>query len=330
MMISSFGKLVILSKWLFTNQPTTAAIDVTHRCNLHCRHCYWWKQEHPQELDDDAMIRHMRSLRARGLRAVILYGGEPTLRPSLCRAADEIFDATLAFTNGTNGFPPLSNGQWILSLDGPKDINDAIRGKGVYELAVQNVRRAPRPPIAHMTISRLNNHCVEDFVREMLALPIKGMGFSFFTPNTGEDDGVALTLEERDNIVEELLELRSRYGDKIGFTRAMARQLRSNGAFREWNTYATCPVSRRVRCYQSDGTSKACTYGNNADCSRCGCAAVVAFRGAFRPVDLETIRVIAGLVFPGFMPSGKGKRTFFHLHPDSTAEAARRRYGVLQ
>ncbi|OPX38967.1 MAG: hypothetical protein DRG82_02045 [Deltaproteobacteria bacterium] len=323
-MISSLGKLVILSKWLFTHEPTTAAIDVTHRCNLHCSHCYWWKQEHPRELDDAEMIHHMRSLRARGLRAAILYGGEPTLRPKVCRAAGEIFDATLAFTNGTNGFPPLPKGQWVLSLDGPKEINDAIRGKGVYDTAVQNFQCATRRPIVHMTISRLNRDYLEDFVREMVALPTKGMGFSFFTPNVGEDDGHALTLEERDSAVVELLRLRSKYGDKVGFTRAMARQLRSNGVFEEWNSYAACPVSRRVRCFCSDGTSKACTYGNDADCSRCGCAAVAAFRGAFNPLDLETIRVIVGLVFPGFVPlSEKSKGVFSLFHPERKAQAAR-------
>jgi MoaA/NifB/PqqE/SkfB family radical SAM enzyme len=311
-MISSLGKLLILSRWLFTNKATTAAIDLTNRCNLTCTHCYWWKQEHARELDDVAMIQFMRSLRAHGLRAAILYGGEPTLRPEVCRAAGKIFDATLAFTNGTNGFPVLPNGQWILSLDGPEAMNDAIRGKGVYELAVQNVRHAARPPIVHMTISRLNVGVIEDFVREMLALPVKGLGFSFLTPNVGEGEKLALTLAERDGAVEELLRLRLRYGNRIGFTPAMARQLKSDGAFREWNRYAACPVSGRVRCYQSDGTGKACTYGNDADCSRCGCAAVVAFRGAFNPLDGETIRLILGLVFPGFKRAGNGGYVCFH------------------
>ncbi len=311
-MISSFGKLVILSRWLFTNQATTAAIDLTSRCNLKCTHCYWWKQEHPRELDDGGVIRFMRSLRARGLRAAILYGGEPTLRPEVCREAGKIFDATLAFTNGTNGFPVLPNGQWILSLDGPKAMNDAIRGTGVYDLAVQNVRQAARPPIVHMTISRLNVGAIEDFVKEMLALPVKGMGFSFFTPNVGEGEKLALTLAERDRAVEELLRLRLRYGKRIGFTPAMARQLQSDGAFRKWNRYAACPVSARVRCYQSDGTGKACTYGNDADCSRCGCAAVVAFRGAFNPLDGETIGLILGLLFPGFKRAGNGVYVSFH------------------
>jgi MoaA/NifB/PqqE/SkfB family radical SAM enzyme len=325
-MVSSLGKLVILSRWLFTNQATTAAIDITHRCNLTCAHCYWWKQEHPREMDDGGMIRFMWSLRAKGLRAAILYGGEPTLRPEVCRAAGKIFDATLAFTNGTNGFPVLPNGQWILSLDGPKAINDAIRGKGVYDLAVQNVRQAARPPIVHMTISRLNVGAIEDFVKKMLALPVKGMGFSFLTPNVGEGEEVALTLPERDRAVAELLRLRSRYGNRIGFTSAMAHQLQSNGAFREWNRYAACPVSRRVRCYQSDGTGKACTYGDDADCSRCGCAAVVAFRGAFNPLDGETITLILGLVFPGFKRAGNGTYVSLHRrHPEHGCRTGNRK-----
>ncbi len=302
--------MVILSKWLFTDQPTTAAIDVTHRCNLHCAHCYWWKQDHPRELDDREMIRFMQSLRAGGLRAAILYGGEPTLRPEVCQAAGEIFDATLAFTNGTNGFPDLRNGQWVLSLDGPRDVNDAIRGEGVFDRAVENLRYAGSPPIVHMTISRLNRNSIEQFARAMLNLPIKGIGFSLFTPDVEDGDDLCLNLAERDEVVKDLLALRSAYGKKIGFTPAMAVQLKSDGAFSQWNHYTKCPVSRRVRCYRSDGARKTCTYGNSADCSRCGCAAVAVFRGAFKPFDVETVMLILGLVFPGLMPIGKGNGFF--------------------
>ena len=116
---------------------------------------------------------------AGGLRAAILYGGEPTLRPEICRAAARIFDATLAFTNGVNGFPELENGQWILSLDGPEIENDRIRGEGVYQKAMENLKAAPRPPIVHMTISRMNRNSLESFVREMLVLPINYMYHSF-------------------------------------------------------------------------------------------------------------------------------------------------------
>lgn len=295
------GKIAILARWMLTKKPTSVAIDVTHKCNLRCRHCYWWKQTHPPELDDREMVAFLKRLRAGGLRAAILYGGEPTLRPHICRAAAGIFDATLAFTNGTNGFPELPNGQWILSLDGPEAENDAIRGEGVYRQAVENLERAVRPPIVHMTITRTNRHSLERFVKDMLPLPVKGIGFSFVTPNRGEtDESQFIPLEERDHLVGKLLWLRQKYGEKIGFTPAMARQLRTHGDFSKWNSLATCPVSRRVRCFRSDGRPKACTYGDQADCTRCGCAAVVAYRAAFHPLDYQTLRLILGLVSPEF------------------------------
>ncbi|HIC92105.1 MAG TPA: radical SAM protein [Syntrophaceae bacterium] len=295
----SLGKFIILCKWLLTKQATSVAIDITHRCNLRCLHCYWWEQDHPMELNDQEMINFMQHLRSKGLRAAILYGGEPTLRPEVYRAATKIFDATLIFTNGTNGLPELNNGQWILSLDGTKDVNDLIRGEGVYDRVIKNLCEAPRPPIVHMTISRLNQERIDDFVKEMMKFPIKGIGFSFYTPRRGLiDSRFLISLAERDRLVMHLLSLRQKYGEKIGFTLAMARQLLTNGDFSKWNKFSSCPVSKRVRCFKSDGQPKACTYGDDADCSRCGCAAVVAYRGAFKPLNYQTLRLILGLMVP--------------------------------
>lgn len=295
------GKLMILVQWLFTRRPTSVALDITHRCNLKCLHCYWWQQEHPPELSAGEMIAFLKKLRKSGLRAAILYGGEPTLRPEICRAAAQIFDATLAFTNGVNGFPELENGQWILSLDGPETENDRIRGEGVYQKAVENLKTASHPPIVHMTISRLNRNGLDRFVREMMDLPVKGIGFSFVTPNReSTDENLFIPLEERNQVVMELLRLRKKYGEKVGFTPAMARQLLTHGAFDQWNRLSACPVSQRVRCFRSDGRPKSCTYGNRADCSHCGCAAVVAYRGAFKPFDYRTLRVILGLMAPEY------------------------------
>ncbi len=250
------------------------------------------------------MIAFLKDLRARGLRAALLYGGEPTLRLDVCREAGRIFDSTLAFTNGTNGFPELENGQWILSLDGPKDVNDMVRGEGVYDLAVKNLFTAYQQPIVHMTISRLNRDRIDDFVKDMIALPIKGIGFSFYTPTRDSDDSeFFIPLPERNRLVGQLLSLREKYGERVGFTPAMARQLLTHGDFSKWNALSRCPVGKRVRCFSSDGQLKACTYGDDADCSRCGCAAVVAYRGAFKPLNFRTLKLIFGLMVPEFRSS---------------------------
>ncbi len=292
---------------LLVKRPAAAAIDITSRCNLRCRHCYWWKQDHPKELDDDEIVALFEDVRSQGMRVAILYGGEPTLRPKVCEAAARIFDSVLIFTNGTLGLFALGRrAQWIVSLDGPRRINDEIRGNGTYDKAVRSIMEASRPPIVHITISRLNEAFVEDFVEDMLALPIKGIGFSFFTPNRGEEHNEYLIpLQEREHIIKRLLSLRRRFGEQVGFTEAIARQLRVDGDYLSWNSYERCPVSRGLKCFRSDGTVKLCTYGDDADCARCGCAAVSAFRGAFHPPNYESIRVVFGLLLPGFIPRAK-------------------------
>lgn len=305
-MILGLWKILFLSAWLVFKRPGAVAIDVTSRCNLRCRHCYWWKQEHPEELSYEEMVRLFHYLRAHGMRAAILYGGEPGLRLDVCRIAARIFDTLLVFTNGTLGLPDLGAGQWIVSLDGPKEINDRIRGKGVFDTVVENIGRAPCPPIVHMTISKLNEPFIEKFTETMLGLPVKGIGFSLFTPIKGANEqDLMVPVGQRGPIVKRLLALRQKYGERVGFTKAMARQLLPSGAFSSWNSYENCPVSQGLRCYRSDGTRKLCTYGNDADCARCGCAAVVVFRGAFYPPNYETMRLVFGLILPKFFPKTK-------------------------
>jgi len=166
-----------------------------------------------------------------------------------------------------------------LSLDGTKEVNDPIRGDGVYDLAIKNLLSASRPPVVHITVSKLNRDNLEAFVKEILKLPVKGIGFSFYTPNIGVDESeYFLSLSERSRLARHILSLRKRYGERVGFTSAMVHQLEINGDFLKWNNLSSCPVSKRVRCFGSDGQSRACTYGEDADCSRCGCAAVAVSR----------------------------------------------------
>jgi hypothetical protein len=78
----------------------------------------------------------------------------------------------------------------------------------------------------------------------------------------------------------------------------MARQFLTYGEFKKWNSLSMCPVKKRVRCFRSNGRPKPCTYGDAPDCSKCGCAAVAVYRGAFEPFDVYTFRLILGLMVP--------------------------------
>jgi len=282
-------------QYLFTDIKMTAAIDVTSRCNLKCAHCYWWKEKPRTELDDEAMVALMERQRRAGKNAVILYGGEPMLRPNICREAARIFDSTMIFTNGTLGFLDIP-ARWMVSLDGTREVNDRIRGKGVYDKVLKNLQDPASPRlVVHMTITRHNQHDVENVLREMSALKrIKGVGFSFYTPDKGEEESdYLIPLAERDLVLDELLRLKRKYWWIMGFNRAMAYQFRSTGGFPEWNSLAKCPVSYLVDSFNADGTPKACTYGDDADCSRCGCAAVAVYQAAYKKFDPESLLTLA-------------------------------------
>jgi MoaA/NifB/PqqE/SkfB family radical SAM enzyme len=294
--VKIFNKARLLHTWAFTNRKTTAAIDITNSCNLKCSHCYWWKEERPAELDDTAMVAFMKGLRAKGMTAAILYGGEPMLRPGMCEAASRIFDYPLIFTNGTQGFIPV-NAQWIISLDGTREVHDSIRGSGAYDCSVENIRKAPRKPVVHTTITRQNLHDLEGLLDSMSSLPIKGVGFSFYTPHTTGDKGdLAVSVAERDSILDELLRLRKKYWRIMGLTATMANQFRQSGEYGEWNSREKCPASKVCNCYNADGTPKHCTYGNMADCSRCGCASIPLYRAAIKHLDLLAIFMIYRLL----------------------------------
>jgi MoaA/NifB/PqqE/SkfB family radical SAM enzyme len=295
-MMKLYKKARLLYTWAFTNTKTTAAIDITNTCNLKCSHCYWWRDERPAELGDEEMVAFMKGLRARGMTAAIIYGGEPMLRPGMCEAASRIFDHPLIFTNGTQGFSQI-DAQWILSLDGTREVHDSIRGAGAFDCSVDNLRRAPRRPVVHTTITKQNRHNLEEFLDVLSGLPVKGVGFSFYTPPIdGDASSLFIPVAERDLILDELLVLRKKYWRIMGLTGAMADQFRGSGEFSEWNSIEKCPVSKVCNCYNSDGTPKPCTYGNGADCSRCGCASIPLYRAAIKHLDPLALLMIYRMV----------------------------------
>ncbi len=80
--------------------------NLTRRCNLTCKHCYALSADHayPGELDEAQMLAVLDDLKAYGVPALILSGGEPLLSPHLwpvARRARELGFHLGLSTNGT-------------------------------------------------------------------------------------------------------------------------------------------------------------------------------------------------------------------------------------
>ncbi len=270
-------------RFVFTDIKMILAINITNRCNLKCTHCYWWRDEHPAQLDEDSMIAFFKRQRDAGKNMALLYGGEPMLRPNIIRAASEIFDATVVYTNGTVSHPGLE-AVWMISLDGTREVHDKIRGKGSYDKVIKNIENEVyKRPIIHITITRQNQYNIEAFLDEMNRNSrVQGVGFSFYTPERGkEHKDFLIPLDERDRVLDELLRLRKKYWRIMGFNKGVAHQFKTTGAYTEWNSLSKCTVTKMVDCFNSDGSQIKCIYGDNADCSRCGCTGIAIYRAAF-------------------------------------------------
>jgi len=154
-------------------------VNITNHCNLACRHCFVFRDGNPNEapasikdeMDDATMLDTLTRLRDRhGVETALWMGGEPTLRPSLLRAAVELFPRNIVITNGTAPLVDLGPGVlYVVSMDGPRDLNDAIRGAGTYDRVLRNLGRLPdgfRSQLqVQCVVTRVNEDRLEELVQ---------------------------------------------------------------------------------------------------------------------------------------------------------------------
>ena len=125
---------------------------IIHSCNLQCVHCYQddVKAVMPFEMMLQVLDRYVEYLKFYNFEGQInLTGGEPLLHPDFFRLAAEIRKRNIrlgVLTNGTliddeaaRRLAALSPVFVQVSLDGPKDIHDTIRGKGQFERALLGI-----------------------------------------------------------------------------------------------------------------------------------------------------------------------------------------------
>lgn len=123
-------------------------------CNLSCKHCYINKEQHgSQQLSKEQIDAWLKLFFQSGrVTNLILLGGEPTLHPDLAFAVKRAKELGYRVTVDSNGYlfhdflekvTPQELDFLSFSLDGPdKDVNDPIRGEGVFETCTANIRKA--------------------------------------------------------------------------------------------------------------------------------------------------------------------------------------------
>jgi MoaA/NifB/PqqE/SkfB family radical SAM enzyme len=256
---------------LFHNKkPILAGFKITGRCNLHCLHCPFWKRPTAPPLTFNQVKALLLELSRRGVRILIIEGGEPFLWKDgersihdVVNEARKLFLSVGITTNGTFPLQVDANTIWV-SIDGLRDTHNRIRDNS-FDAVMDHVANSRHPNMfANITINSINAAEIPDLVT-FLKGKIKGITIQFHYPYDN-DNALTLSLEERRNVLNRLIELKKE-GYPIADSCLALESLKHNSwRCRDWMLANVDP----------DGTlNRGCYVKGRGDiqCARCGFAA---------------------------------------------------------
>jgi MoaA/NifB/PqqE/SkfB family radical SAM enzyme len=222
------------------------------------------------------MVEKLSELqRQHGIQTMQWMGGEPLLRPDVLVEGTKFFSRNIVTTNGTKDLIDLPSCTYVISIDGPPELNDSIHGKDSFERVMNTLSRVPEhfePTVmCQCVVTRQNEHSLEDLVKHLEPTRAEGMTFSFYVPP--KNDVSELTwgsLERRDEAVHEVMRLKEAYPHFVWNKRRSLELTLSQNAR---SVTDNCPSMRLVMPLYLEGNdfvTPYCCYGNDVDCDLCG------------------------------------------------------------
>jgi sulfatase maturation enzyme AslB (radical SAM superfamily) len=209
------------------------------------------------------------------IHTMLWMGGEPLLRPDVLREGVKFFKKNHITTNGTIDLIDLPGCIYIISIDGPPEMNDAVRGKGTFDKVMRTLLRVPETfgatIMCQCVVTKVNEDHLEDLVKLLMPTRLEGMTFSFYVPNKIDRSEFTWgSLARRDKAVYEALRLKDKYPDFIWNSRRTLELTLSENAK---GITDKCPAKQFVLPLYLEGdhfVRPFCCYGNDADCDLCG------------------------------------------------------------
>lgn len=216
--------------------PRKMDIELTARCNLRCRYCYFFGNEAVvyQDLPTGDWLAFFDELGECGVMDVTLAGGEPFIREDLRELLDGVIENRMRFALLSNGaLIDDSIADFIarsgrcnyvqVSLDGSRpETHDAARGRGSWESAVRGLRTLQRHGLKAAVRVTIHRHNVDDleataaFLLDEIGLPGFGTNSAGYLGTCRRNaDELMLTTEERQRAIATLLRLNEKYHGRI-------------------------------------------------------------------------------------------------------------------
>ena len=176
-------------------------VHLTDMCNLKCKHCYQCGSKNTEVLSIDdfkELIRQYQEVMPENDRQYVhlsITGGEPLILHNFLDYLD------IAKEGGIQKLSILTNGSLLteeillelkrrdidiqVSIDGNKEVNDLIRGKGTFDKIMSKIKLASGLGVklkVSYTLNALNYECVssETYVFSCLHLVFRSYAFDSF------------------------------------------------------------------------------------------------------------------------------------------------------
>lgn len=257
-----------------------AMVNITNRCNLACQHCFVFRESNPndphEEMSSESMVQELTRLQQKhGIQTLLWMGGEPLLRKDVLLAGTPYFQRNTVTTNGTLNLIELPNCTYVISIDGPPKLNDAIRGKGTFDRVMKTLSKVndsfDPTVMSQCVVTAQNQDYLEETLLNLEPTRLEGMTFSFYVPSKNDSSGLNWkNQKERDQAVLEVMRLKKKYPAFV-WNNWHALELTLSQNCRKVTD--NCPSKQYVLplyLEKEKFVRPFCCYGNDVDCDMCG------------------------------------------------------------
>lgn len=217
-----------------TEGKTLFYIYATMSCNLSCVHCYVPSSPNikiKNELSTEEIFKIIDFAHKKNVREIRLTGGEPLIRKDIIDIINYATSKGLFVSIETNGLliseeflqslkDPLKV-SFGVSLDGPKEIHEKIRGKGTFDKTVNSIVLLKKYNINYTIITSVVDHSwildnrLEEFANFLLHLFPKIWYVHAWISTEGRGKLIKVDVHTLYQVIKRVYELKIKMRDKL-------------------------------------------------------------------------------------------------------------------
>lgn len=228
--------------------------EITRKCNLKCLYCVLGGRSDYEMTTEEAFDAISGIVKLGGKR-LFITGGEPLMREDLCAIIKRSYNSGLAVSIITNGtkiskkfLKDVRNYIQVMavSIDGHSQIQDKIRGAGVYDRCISAIRLILDFGInisVYATIHALNENYISKLVEEMIFLGVRNFHFNEINQEGRARKNKDLLLAPKKT---------------VGRAKSILLQLQKSIEVESFIMNSDCSISPDTVYLKSDGTLFAC------------------------------------------------------------------------